>query len=205
MLMIKMIPELKARYTGETNDLSFVHNEIYDVYEDEKCRLFAYDLGVDDYYIENNPKFEILDTETFQRLIQLPEYQPHTCPVCNRYDFPVQESYRYCPVCGWHDSADLRYNGGLNADKYRELWIAGKVGPIESSEHLCPVCWKNKFSFSDSRETCPVCGWVDDLAQDQDENAEGANVATRREYKKAYRSGTLGKIMRSTTKGGIGE
>lgn len=126
MLMIKMIPELKARYIGGTDDLSFVHNEIYDVYEDEKCRLFAYDRGADDYYIENNPKFEILDTEAFQRLMQLPEYQPHKCPVCNQYDFPMQESYRYCPVCGWHDSADLSYNNGLNADKYRELWIASK-------------------------------------------------------------------------------
>lgn len=194
MLMIKMIPELKARYIGETDDLSFVHNEIYDVYQDEKYRLFAYDRGADDYYIENNPRFEILDMDAFQKLMKLPEYQLHKCPVCNKYDFQMQESYRYCPVCGWHDSADLRYNGGLNADKYRELWIAGKVGPPKSSEHLCPICWKNKFSFSDSRETCPVCGWIDDLTQDQDEIAEGANIACKRDYKKAYRSGTLNRI-----------
>ena len=193
--MEKMVDGLKVRSIGQTDDLSFVYNEIYDVFIDEKGRLFAYDRGAEDYYIENNPRFEILDEDTCEKLMQLPEYQPHKCPVCNKYEFPMQESYRYCPVCGWHDSADLRYNNGLSTAEYRKQWTAGAVGPIESSEHLCPVCWKNKFSFSDSRETCPVCGWIDDLAQDQDENAEGANVATKREYKKAYRSGTLGRIM----------
>lgn len=58
----------------------------------------------------------------------------HKCPICEKYDFPEEDSFDICPICGWEDD-DLQlknpdYKGGANdmsLNEYRENWIAGKA------------------------------------------------------------------------------
>lgn len=29
--------------------------------------------------------------------------QPHKCPVCGKFEFPYEDSFESCEVCGWAD------------------------------------------------------------------------------------------------------
>ena len=57
-------------------------------------------------------------------------------------------------------------------------------------KHECPVCGKHSFSESGSYEYCPVCGWQDDILQeDEPDYGGGANRMSLNEAKEAYKNG----------------
>ena len=57
-------------------------------------------------------------------------------------------------------------------------------------KHECPVCGKHIFSESGSYEYCPVCGWQDDILQeDEPDYGGGANRMSLNEAKEAYKNG----------------
>lgn len=57
----------------------------------------------------------------------------HSCPVCGQYEFPEEDSFDVCDVCGWEDDAvqteDADYAGGANKmslNQAREAWKNGE-------------------------------------------------------------------------------
>ncbi len=53
---------------------------------------------------------------------------------------------------------------------------------------ICPVCGNHTFEEDDNFETCPMCGWVDDLVQrDNPDYEDGANDISLNQYIKRYR------------------
>ena len=56
--------------------------------------------------------------------------------------------------------------------------------------HKCPVCWKTVFHDTASFETCDVCGWTDDLFQEENPDEDCfANIMSLNEAKKAFAEG----------------
>ena len=54
-------------------------------------------------------------------------------------------------------------------------------------KHRCPVCGRHDFLEYGAYEICPVCGWEDDRAQDEDHNyAGGANPLSVNEARMEY-------------------
>ena len=54
---------------------------------------------------------------------------------------------------------------------------------------ICPCCRKYHFENEDFYETCPVCGWQDDLVQRNEPDYEGgANELSLNEFRKEWRS-----------------
>lgn len=54
--------------------------------------------------------------------------------------------------------------------------------------NICPVCGEHTFAASDSHETCPVCGWVNDAYQTEHIFVRnGANRFSLAQSKKAWR------------------
>lgn len=181
--------------------MGFVHNKIYDVQTDEEGKNYIVDWAGDKYYgFADNENFEVVTAERYDELMKMKEYQPHKCIVCGKSDFPMDESHEICPVCGWWDSSDTKWTHGVTADEYRELYNKGKASrgweylwerDKNIGTHLCPICGKTRFSVWDSQEICGKCGWIDDWKQNKDEDAEGPNLMSRREYRKAYKEGKL--------------
>lgn len=59
-----------------------------------------------------------------------------------------------------------------------------------SEEHLCPVCGKIVFPRRLSHEICEVCGWQDDIFDENDRDEfTGANPYELDEYRKKYKNG----------------
>lgn len=59
-----------------------------------------------------------------------------------------------------------------------------------SKPHKCPVCGKFEFEHKLSSEICEVCGWQDDVYDENDPNEDtGANPMPLKEYREAYASG----------------
>ena len=57
----------------------------------------------------------------------------HVCPVCGKYMFEEEDSFDYCPVCGWGDDKfqeeNPDYKGGYNRmslNQAREAYANGK-------------------------------------------------------------------------------
>ena len=62
--------------------------------------------------------------------------EKHKCPVCGQYEFPEEDSFDICDVCGWEDDglqeSEPDYKGGANQmslNQAKEAWAEGK--PIE--------------------------------------------------------------------------
>ena len=61
---------------------------------------------------------------------------------------------------------------------------------LKDTRHKCPVCGKHDFSEVDSFEYCSVCGWGDDMLQEQKPDFEGGfNRMSLNQAKKAYEAG----------------
>lgn len=59
-----------------------------------------------------------------------------------------------------------------------------------TDKHLCPVCGKFQFEKRLSFEICEVCGWQDDLLDEDDPTEEtGANEMSLAEYRAKFTSG----------------
>lgn len=59
-----------------------------------------------------------------------------------------------------------------------------------TDKHLCPVCGKFEFDCRLSMEICEVCGWQDDIFDEDDPTEDtGANEMSLSEYRSAYGSG----------------
>ncbi len=57
-------------------------------------------------------------------------------------------------------------------------------------KHKCPVCGKFEFPHRLSQEICEVCGWQDDIFDEDDpDEFTGANEMELAEYREAYASG----------------
>ena len=55
--------------------------------------------------------------------------EKHKCPVCGQYEFPFDNSFFICPVCGWMDDGvqeeEPDYDGGANIyslNQCRKMW-----------------------------------------------------------------------------------
>ena len=58
---------------------------------------------------------------------------------------------------------------------------------MDNSKHICPVCGIFEFEKRLSFEICEVCGWQDDIFDDNDPEAiSGANEMSLAEAKEAY-------------------
>ncbi|MCD8017846.1 MAG: hypothetical protein LUE97_08635 [Oscillospiraceae bacterium] len=56
--------------------------------------------------------------------------EKHKCPVCGQYEFPDEDSFDVCEVCGWEDDGlqedDPDYAGGANhysLNQFRKEWF----------------------------------------------------------------------------------
>lgn len=59
-----------------------------------------------------------------------------------------------------------------------------------NTKHKCPVCGKFEFEHRLSQEICEVCGWQDDILDENDPNEDtGANEFSLAEYRAKYESG----------------
>ncbi|MCD7820996.1 MAG: hypothetical protein LUG64_02145 [Clostridiales bacterium] len=57
-------------------------------------------------------------------------------------------------------------------------------------KHKCPICGKTEFPERNSYEICPVCGWEDDILDENDQDEiTGANEYELSEYRERYNSG----------------
>ena len=53
--------------------------------------------------------------------------------------------------------------------------------------HLCPVCGQFQFECRLSHEICEVCGWQDDILDENDKDAiTGANSVELKEARKQF-------------------
>lgn len=57
------------------------------------------------------------------------------------------------------------------------------------NSHKCPVCGKFEFDRHGSFDFCDVCGWCDDLVQEDDPNFGGFNPQTLNGYRALYTMG----------------
>ena len=57
---------------------------------------------------------------------------------------------------------------------------------INNQPHKCPVCGEHEFSYPDSGEICPVCGWADSYVQEHYPDLTGDNLITLIEAKRRF-------------------
>jgi hypothetical protein len=58
------------------------------------------------------------------------------------------------------------------------------------SKHKCPVCGKFEFEYEGSFDICEVCGWHDDLIQEENPDEKYcANQMSLNEAREAYKKG----------------
>lgn len=117
------------------------------------------------------------------------EYEPMLCPVCGEFYFSeIQEEDNvdelYCYHCGWkYDIKQAKNhslddgNNKISVENYKKEYqkqIDNNPNYDYSEEnyvanpHNCPVCGKHIFSDSGSFETCPFCGWEDDVVMEKE-------------------------------------
>ena len=59
-----------------------------------------------------------------------------------------------------------------------------------NEKHKCPVCGKFEFERRLSQEICEICGWQDDILDENDQTENtGANEFGLEEYRKKYEAG----------------
>ena len=52
---------------------------------------------------------------------------------------------------------------------------------------ICPCCKQHHFQYQDFYESCPICGWQDDLVQRDDPNYPGgANKLSLNQFRKQW-------------------
>ncbi len=56
--------------------------------------------------IKDNPEYDYFEEN-------MPDPEPHMCPVCGEYKFPDEGSFDVCEVCGWEDDGYYE-EGGAN-------------------------------------------------------------------------------------------
>ena len=55
---------------------------------------------------------------------------------------------------------------------------------------LCPVCNKHRFGVDEDYYICPVCGWENDLVQNENHDyVGGANQLSVNQAREAFRRG----------------
>ncbi len=70
--------------------------------------------------------FEVLSESDIRGLKKTERYQPHKCPACGISEFPMQDSYQVCHVCGWADVPDIRMH--LHSpEEHGRLYREGKI------------------------------------------------------------------------------
>lgn len=66
-----------------------------------------------------------------------------------------------------------------------------------NKETICPCCLRHHFEYPAFYETCPVCGWRDDLLQrEEPDYAGGANNLCLNDYKKEWESAKKTKTVK---------
>ena len=67
-----------------------------------------------------------------------------------------------------------------------------KNNNTNNDRHKCPVCGKHEFDDYCSFDDCPICGWIDDAAQEANPDWTGcANPLSLNEAKAEYEKKTL--------------
>ena len=97
--------KVHIRTVEKRNTFFVVPFKIYDatVLEDGDY-LFKDETGKANVYAAED--FETLTEEDIRELKKTERYKPHTCPACGCSEFPMQESYEVCRICGWADVPD---------------------------------------------------------------------------------------------------
>jgi anaerobic ribonucleoside-triphosphate reductase len=58
---------------------------------------------------------------------------------------------------------------------------------VKTDASICPCCGDHQFANPDFFETCPVCGWQDDLVQrNEPDYVGGANKKSLNQFKSEY-------------------
>ena len=190
--------EVWVRFIGDSDPFYFIHGKIYKKIGESGSSWRVVDESGED-YLYGPGWFEVIDEKELKKL---PKFRKHTCPVCGKGVFSMRDSFERCKVCGWTDGPEIWCNLGLTVEKCKELYQQGKldanweyVREMKKEEnqgsHACPICWKTRFSKWDSQEMCSNCGWIDNWLQDKYEDKDGINKMCRRDYRKAYKQGTL--------------
>ena len=60
------------------------------------------------------------------------------------------------------------------------------------SNKKCPICEKYTFTEEGIYEDCPICGWTDDVYQEDFPDKTGANIVSLNKARELY--GQKGKI-----------
>ena len=67
------------------------------------------------------------------------------CPVCGKYEFPEENSFDICPICGWE-------NDGVQAHNHN---FAGGANYLSVNEARIEFGWNLKKNIIKSKENMP--------------------------------------------------
>ena len=71
----------------------------------------------------------------------------------------------------------------------------------KKGKHLCPVCGMYEFPEWDSFGVCQICGWEDDMLQEDDPDYDGgANPLSLNQFRKEWEAEPNGKKNRIVRK-----
>ena len=71
---------------------------------------------------------------------------PHKCPVCGKYEFPDEDSYDNCPICGWEDDSlqeaepdEEECANVMSLNQARKAYAEGRIDLIRNHEKYTPM------------------------------------------------------------------